>query len=113
MQQVVDLQDDQSFKNLDVELLAISPDNQGAWRKEGGALGVDVPMLSDPNDKVWLQYGTLDWTMPTGEPGHTFFLVGTDGKVVWFRDYGATEHGGVMYVKPVELVSQIRAALVR
>src|SRR6266508_5379673 len=48
MQQVVDLQNDSAFKNLGVELLAISPDPVAAWRKEGGSLGVTVPMLSDP-----------------------------------------------------------------
>ncbi len=112
MQQVVDLQNDKDFKKLGVELLAISPDTPAAWRKEGGALGVDVPMLSDADNAVWLQYGTLGWMMmSTGEPGHTFFLVGPDGKVVWLRDYGAMEHGGVMYVKPAEIGSQIKEAL--
>jgi hypothetical protein len=51
--------------------------------------------------------------MATNEPGHTFFLVAPDGKVVWLHDYGAMEHGGVMYVKPADIVTQIREALVR
>ena len=51
--------------------------------------------------------------MATNEPGHTFFLVGSNGKIVWLRDYGAMEHSGVMYVKPADIVSQIEQALVR
>jgi peroxiredoxin len=111
MQQVVDLQKDASFKRLGVKLLAISPDTQGAWRKEGGALGIDAPMLSDANNDVWLQYGSPDWMMASNEPGHTFFLVGGDGRIVWLRDYGAMEHGGAMYVEPAEVVSQVGEAL--
>jgi hypothetical protein len=45
--------------------------------------------------------------MPTGEPGHTFVLVGKDGRVVWVRDYGAMEHGGAMYVPVRDLVAQL------
>jgi len=111
MQQVVDLQNDTAFKDLSVELLAISPDPVAAWRKEGGGLGVTVPMLSDANNDVWLEYGIPDWMMASNEPGHTFFLVGSDGKVVWLRDYGAPEHGGAMYVEPDELVNQVSEQL--
>ncbi|SRR6266487_4674112 len=113
MQQVVDLQNDKAFKDLGVELLAISPDPVAAWRKEGGALGVAVPMLSDAGNAVWIKYGIPAWMMATNEPGHTFFLVGSDGKVAWLRDYGGMEHGGVMYVKPADIVTQIKEALVR
>ena len=113
MQQVVDLQNDESFKKLGVELLAISPDPASAWRKEGGALGVTVPMLSDTNNTVWMHYGIPGWMMATNEPGHTFFLVGADGTVAWVRDYGAMEHGGLMYVDPGKIASQIKEALAR
>jgi peroxiredoxin len=107
MQQVVDLQSDETFENLGVQLLAISPDPVTAWRDEGGTLGITVPMLSDPGNAVWMKYGIPGWMMATGEPGHTFFLVGGDGKVVWLRDYGAPEHGGAMYVPPDEIASQL------
>ena len=39
-------------------------------------------------------------------------MVNEDGKVVWLRDYGAPENGGVMYVPVEDLVSQIKANLV-
>jgi peroxiredoxin len=111
MQQVVDLQSDEAFKKLGVQLVAISPDPVTAWRQDGGALGITVPMLSDQGNTVWVKYGIPSWMMPTGEPGHTFFLVGNDGKIVWLRDYGAPEHGGAMYVAPNEIVSQVQQAL--
>jgi len=107
MQQVVDLQNSKAFRELSVELLAISPDSVEAWQKEGGALGVTVPMLSDAGNAVWMKYGTPDWMMATNEPGHTFFLVDADGKIAWLRDYGTPEHGGEMYVPPEQLVPQL------
>ena len=111
MQQVVDLQGDQSFEDLGVQLLAISPDPVDAWRDDGGPLGITVPMLSDPGNTVWMKYGTPSWMMATGEPGHTFFLVGSDGEIAWLHDYGAREHGGAMYVPPDEISAQIRQRL--
>jgi peroxiredoxin len=107
MQQVVDLQNDASFQALGVQLLPISPDSVGAWRTEGQKLDISEPMLSDVGNRVWFHYGTASWMMPTNEPGHTFVLVGKDGRVVWVRDYGAMEHGGAMYVPPDRLVPQI------
>ncbi len=107
MQQVVDLQRDEGFANLGVQLLAISPDPVTAWRQDGGALGITVPMLSDQGNTVWMKYGSPSWMMATGEPGHTFFLVGGDGRIAWLRDYGAPEHGGAMYVPPDEIASQL------
>jgi len=101
---VVDLQNNQAFKDLGIQLLSISPDTADAWRAEGGKLGISSPMLSDTGNAVWLQYGTVDWMMATNEPGHTFILVDETGKVEWVRDYGAAENGGLMYVTPEELV---------
>jgi peroxiredoxin len=112
MQQVVDLQNDKRFETMNVELLSISPDPVSAWRAEGSQLNISTPMLSDAANKVWFQYGQQDWMMMS-EPGHTFVLVGKDGRVTWIRDYGAPEHGGAMYVAPAQLDQQIAAHLDR
>ena len=56
-------------------------------------------------------YDVLQWAVGTGEPGHTFILVDSDGKIAWIRDYGAPENGGVMYVPVGELTAQIRENL--
>lgn len=104
---MVDLQNSESFTDLGIQLLSISPDPVDAWRAEGGKLGISSPMLSDTGNAVWLQYGTVDWMMPTNEPGHTFILVDETGTVAWVRDYGAPENGGLMYVTPEALVPLI------
>jgi peroxiredoxin len=103
MQQVVDLQSDASFKGLGIQLLSISPDPPEAWKSEGVPLGITTPMLSDPGANVASEYGVMQWAMGT-EPGHTFVLVDTKGRVAWVRDYGGPEHGGLMYVSPNDLL---------
>jgi peroxiredoxin len=108
MQQVVDLQKDPQFTDLGIQLLSISPDSVASWQEAGGQLGITEPMLSDEGNTVWLKYGAVSWMMMTNEPGHTFVLVDGNGKVAWVRDYGAPAHGGVMYVPPAELVSQLQ-----
>ncbi len=112
MQQVVDLQSSQGFQALGVEVLSISPDSVQAWAKENAARGVHAPTLSDSGNRVAIAYGVMRWGMPGNMPGHTFVLVGRDGRVAWVRDYGAPEHGGLMYVSPADLVPQIAAHLV-
>lgn len=113
MQQVVDLQKDSAFQDLNVALLSISPDSVGAWRREARDYGITLPVLSDASNRVANGYGVMQWAMPTGEPGHTFVLVDKEGKVRWVRDYGAPEHGGLMYIVPSELVKELRSHLTR
>ena len=112
MQQVVDLQKSEAFQGLGIQLLSLSPDPVDAWRDEGGGMGITSPMLSDTGNVTYLQYGATDWMMAS-EPGHTFILVDESGTVVWVRDYGAPENGGLMYVPPDELVQSIKEHLDR
>jgi peroxiredoxin len=112
LQQVVDLQNDPAFKDLGVKFLSIAGDPPGAWRDEAQSLGITAELLSDEGNKVASRYGVMRWKMPSNEPGHTFVLVEPDGTVGWIRDYGAPDHGGLMYVPPEDLVPQISAALV-
>jgi peroxiredoxin len=111
MQQVVDLQNSKEFQGLDVELLSISPDSLEAWQEGASEFRIQTPVLSDADNGVATVYGVMRWGMPSGEPGHTFVLVGQDGRIRWIRDYGAPENGGLMYVPPDELVPQIAERL--
>ena len=53
----------------------------------------------------------MRWQAVTGEPGHTFILVDKQGHIAWVKDYGAPEHGGIMYVAPEELTPHVRREL--
>jgi peroxiredoxin len=108
---VVDLHRDPKFKALDVELLSISPDTAEAWAQAVEEQGVESPVLSDPGNVVAQKYDVMQWAMPSGEPGHTFVLVGRDGRILWIRDYGATENGGMMYVVPKNLLEELEPAI--
>ena len=107
MQQVVDLQSDPSFDDLDVVLLSVAVDPPEDWQSETEGHGIETPLLSDVGNQVATRYGVMQWKMPSDEPGHTFVLVDEQGKVAWVGDYGAPEHGGLMYVEPSELVPEI------
>ena len=108
MQQIVDLQKDSDFNSLNVQLLSIAFDSQEELKEMAAEYDVgDIPLLTDSNQDVSKAYNVLQWAVASGEPGHTFVLLNQEGKVVWIRDYGAPENGGVMYVEIPELVSQI------
>jgi peroxiredoxin len=112
MQQIVDLRNDPDFQTLDVALLSIAfdpPAEQAAGAVQYGIEG--VPLTADTDGKVSEAYDVLQWAVATGEPGHTFILVDKEGKVVWIRDYGAPENGGLMWVSPQELTQQVRISL--
>lgn len=110
--QVVDLQEDEAFQDLGVELVSLSPDPVDAWREDGQATGIRNfdTVLSDLGNKVATSYGVMQWAVG-GEPGHTFVLVDEFGEVAWLQDYGALENGGVMYVLPHEIVREVSERL--
>jgi peroxiredoxin len=110
MSQVVDLQKDENFRALGVELLSISPDPIDFWGAEAKKYNINLPVLSDPGNKVAEKYGVMKWAVGA-EPGHSFVLVDESGEVAWVRDYGAPENGGLMYVEPAELVSELERHL--
>jgi peroxiredoxin len=113
MQQIVDLQNNLDFQALDVGLISIAFDSPEELSQGALEYGITaVPLLTDGEHEVSVSYDVLKWAVKSGEPGHTFVLVNEDGKVVWLRDYGAPENGGVMYVPVEDLVSQIKANLV-
>jgi peroxiredoxin len=111
MKQVVDLQNDTDFQKLGVALLSISPDPVEAWAEEAAEFEIRTPVLSDGGNRVAERYGVMRWAMPGGEPGHTFVLVGQEGRIRWIRDYGAAENGGVMYVLPEPLLEELKPRL--
>ena len=108
MQQIVDLQNDPAFQSLDVGFLSIAFDTPAELSQVAMEFGTLIPLLTDEDQTVSKDFDVLQWAVASGEPGHTFVLVGEDGKVVWIQDYGAPENRGVMYVPVEELVMEIK-----
>ena len=72
-------------------------------------LGIQSPYLSDEDSRVSKAYG-IPLTHGS-EPGHTFILVGKDGRVKWIKDYAAPENGGLMYVESDEVYEEVSKGL--
>ncbi|MBN2303625.1 MAG: hypothetical protein JXQ72_04070 [Anaerolineae bacterium] len=57
-------------------------------------------------------YDVTQWAVGSGEPGHTFILVGANGRIAWIRDYGSPSlPEPTMYVPTAEMVAQVAASL--
>lgn len=111
MDQIVDLEGSQAFQALDAQLVSIAIDPLPQLAQAAKQWNISTSLLSDEGSRVSARYGVLQWAMGNGEPGHTFVLVGKDGKIKWIRDYGAPQNGGLMYVPVDELVREIHARL--
>lgn len=113
MKQIVDLENDPNFNNLNVALLSIALDPAAELIQAGQEAGVTkTPLLTDADKSVSQAYDVLKWAIQTGEPGHTFILVDKDGKIAWIQDYGAPDDPNrTMYVPIAELVKAIQEHL--
>ena len=107
----MDLEGSPDFQSLNVALVSIAIDPVSDLSLAVNEFGINTPLLSDEGRTVSERYGVLQWAMPNGEPGHTFVLVGKDGKVKWVRDYGAPENGGLMWVSVAVLHQELAARL--
>ena len=96
-----------------MQLLSIAPDPPEAWSDAAAEYDVPAgtPLLSDRGNEVAQAYDVMRWQTATGEPGHTFVLIDERGDIAWVKDYGALEHGGIMYVVPGEFVDVLRDQL--
>ena len=81
-----------------------------AWRDEAQKLHLNLPLLSDSGNRAADMFGVMQWNMGN-EPGHTFVLVDEGGIVRWIGDFGAPEHGGLMYVPPDQVLQEVTQRL--
>lgn len=108
--QIDDIQDDiASFRHVGVdELAAISIDPLDAQQQRAELRGIGFPVLADTDLTVSQQYDALSYGMMGGtRPGHTFILVGADGRIRWRADYGGPPDF-TMYVPDATLLDELR-----
>lgn len=100
------------FKSLGIdEVVAVSADPAAAQAQRAQRTNVTMPTLADPDRAVSGAYGTLAFGMMNGAlPGHTFILVGADGKIRWRADYGGAPNY-TMFVADDTLLAELRRAL--
>lgn len=73
--------------------------------------GISTPVLSDQNLMVSQAYAVNSYGMMSqGQDGHTFIVVGPDGKIRWRADYGGAPDY-TMYVPVPNLIADMRAGL--
>lgn len=107
----MDLENDAEFKASGAALINLAVDPLDELLAVKQEYGFSTPILSDGDKKVSETYGVMQWATASGEPSHTFVLIGADGKIKWIQDYGAAENGGRMYVPVDELMESISANL--
>lgn len=99
------LEADQTFKGLDVTLLPIVMNAAAQVETELRRFGLQTPYLVDPDGSVSRAYDVLGTGHHANLPGHSFILVGPDGRMRWRGDYPG------MWIEPAELASTVRAEL--
>ena len=94
------------------EVVSITTDPLGALQQAAGTYGTTIPVLSDSNVTVSRAYGAIDYTMMAGMDGHSFVVVGPNGRIEWRADYGGAPNY-TMYVPVPTLLHQMRAGMAR
>lgn len=103
-----------AFHALGIDtIISITNDPYDQLRQKAGDMGLTIPVLADEDGTVCNTYGTLRYGMMMGmNPGHTFILVGTDGRIRWRADYGGPPKY-TMYLPPDALLHDLKQGLGR
>ena len=93
------------------EVVSISDDPLDLLRQKVTDSGITSPALSDPDLAVSMTYHANDYgMMGTSRDGHTFIVVGPDGRIRWRADYGGAPNYR-MNVPMTVLLQQMRSGL--
>jgi peroxiredoxin len=100
------------FKALGIDqVVPISADPAAAQAQRAQRGAITFPVVPDVGLAVSRAYDTLGYGMMNGMlPGHTFILVGTDGKIRWRADYGGSPNY-TMFVPDSDLLAQLRKVI--
>jgi peroxiredoxin len=98
------------FRGLSIEsMVTITTNPLGALKQKATDEGITLPVLSDVSFVVSRAYNATAYGMMAGSAdGHTFILVGPDGRIRWRADYGGPPDY-TMYVPVSNLIADIKA----
>lgn len=90
-------------------IVSITTDPVNLITQKTRDMGITIPVASDPTLAVSKRYHANDYgMMGDSRDGHTFILVGPNGRIRWRADYGGAPHY-TMFVKPAQLLADLRA----
>ena len=92
-------------------VVSITTDPLNALQQKVADEGLTIAVLSDPNLAVSQAYTANGYgMMGNSRDGHTFIMVGPDGRIRWRADYGGAPNY-TMYVPVSNLIADMRAGL--
>ena len=90
-------------------IVSITTDPLGEITQKASDQGLTIPVLSDEGGRVSDTYSARNYGMMGHDrDGHSFVLVGKDGKVLWRADYGGAPKY-TMFVPVGVLLAQLKA----
>jgi peroxiredoxin len=100
------------FRALGIDMMvSITTDPADLVQKKSFDDALRTPVLSDPDLAVSKTYNTNKYgMMGDSRNGHTFILVGPDGRIQWRADYGGAPDY-TMYLPSADLLADIRRGL--
>lgn len=91
------------------QVVSVTTDPTAAIAAKARDMGLTVPVLSDPNLAVSQAYHANGYgMMGASRDGHTFVLVGPDGKIEWRADYGGAPKY-IMFLPTTSLLADVKA----
>lgn len=109
--QLKDIESDMGrFQQLGIsDVITITTNPLGALKQKVADETITLPVLSDESFAVSRAYNATMYGMMAGSAdGHTFILVGPDGRIRWRADYGGPPKY-TMYVPITNLIADIKA----
>ncbi len=93
------------------QIVSITTDPLSQLKQKVADQGITIPVLSDPSLAISQAYAANQYgMMGTSRDGHTFIVVGPDGRILWRADYGGPPNY-TMYVPVSNLLADLRKGL--
>ncbi len=104
----------QQFRALGIDtMVSITSDPLDALKQKVADEALSTPVLSDPNLAVSRTYHANQYgMMGDSSDGHTFIVIGPDGRIKWRADFGGAPNY-TMYVPVSTLIADMKEGLNR